>query len=166
MTDTRDLALAEQLLRIVLGLRRVVRRRLRSELSGPALRGAEVELLRVVEEQPGIGVAAAARELHLAGNSVSTLVNQLIDARMLRREVDPLDRRAVNLELTESATQRLDNWRRARTGLVAGALAALSEQESAAITGALPALDRLMEILKEQPERQRIDDDSRRDRLA
>jgi DNA-binding MarR family transcriptional regulator len=162
MTDTRDLALAEQLLRIVLGLRRVVRRRVRSE-PGLALRGAQIELLRVVEEQPGIGVAAAAQELHLAGNSVSTLVNQLIDARMLRREVDPLDRRAARLELTESATQQLDNWRRARTGLVAGALATLSEKDSTAITGALPALDRLMEIVKEQPERQRVHEDSWRD---
>jgi DNA-binding MarR family transcriptional regulator len=151
MSGTHDVALAEQLLRSMAGLRRMVRRRVRSELPEPPLRGAQIELLRVVKEQPGIGVAAAARELHLAGNSVSTLVNQLIDARMLRREVDPLDRRAAKLELTEAATQRLENWRRARTELVAGALAGLSEEDSTAITGALPALDRLMDIVKEQP---------------
>jgi DNA-binding MarR family transcriptional regulator len=151
MGGNHDMALAEQLLRSMAGLRRVVRRGVRSELPEPPLRGAQIELLRVVKEQPGIGVAAAARELHLAGNSVSTLVNQLIDARMLRREVDPLDRRAAKLELTEAATQRLENWRRARTGLVAGALAGLSEEDSRAITGALLALDRLMDILKEQP---------------
>ena len=117
----------------------------------PPLRGAQAELLRVVEEQPGIGVAAAARELHLAGNSVSTLVNQLIDAHMLRREVDPLDRRAARLELTEEARQRLDTWRRARAGVVSGALDALSEEDTRAITDALPALEKLMAILKELP---------------
>jgi DNA-binding MarR family transcriptional regulator len=151
MTRIGDPTLAEQLMRTVLSLRRVVRRRVRTEMSGPPLRGAQAELLRVVEEQPGIGVAAAARELHLAGNSVSTLVNQLIDAHMLRREVDPLDRRAARLELTEEARQRLDTWRRARTGVVSGALDALSEEDTRAITDALPALEKLMAILKEQP---------------
>jgi DNA-binding MarR family transcriptional regulator len=151
MTRAGDPTLAEQLMRTVLSLRRVVRRRVRTELPGAPLRGAQTELLRVVEDQPGIGVAAAARELHLAGNSVSTLVNQLIDARMLRREVDPLDRRAARLELTEEARQRLDTWRQARTGVVSGALGALSDEDSRAIAEALPALEKLMVILKEQP---------------
>jgi DNA-binding MarR family transcriptional regulator len=148
---TVDHALAERLMRTVLGLRRVVRRLLRTEIPGPLLRGAQVELLRVVEAQPGIGVAAAARELNLAGNSVSTLVNQLADAGMLRREVDPLDRRAARLELTGAATQRLESWRLARIGLVSGAMSELSEEESMAITDALPAFEKLIEILKEQP---------------
>jgi DNA-binding MarR family transcriptional regulator len=148
---THDPTLAEQLMRTVLGLRRVVRRRVRTEMPEPPLRGAQAELLRVVEEQPGIGVAAAARELHLAGNSVSTLVNQLIDARLLRREVDPLDRRAARLELTEEARQRLDSWRRARAGVVSEAIEKLSEEDTRAITDALPAFEKLMAILKEQP---------------
>jgi DNA-binding MarR family transcriptional regulator len=148
---TPESTLAEQLMRTVLGLRRVVRRRVRTGMSEPPLRGAQAELLRVVEEQPGIGVAAAARELHLAGNSVSTLVNQLIDARLLRREVDPLDRRAARLKLTDEARQRLDTWRRARAGVVSEAIEGLSEEDTRAITDALPALEKLMAILKEQP---------------
>jgi DNA-binding MarR family transcriptional regulator len=151
MTRVGDPTLAEQLMRTVLSLRRVVRRRVRTEMPEPPLRGAQAELLRVVEEQPGIGVAAAARELHLAGNSVSTLVNQLIDARLLRREVDPLDRRAARLELTEEARRRLGTWRRARAGVVSGALGSLSEEDTRAIADALPALEKLMAILKEQP---------------
>jgi len=66
-------------------LRRLVRRRLRSVVAGPPLRGAQVELLQVIEKQPGIGIAPAGRALHLAANSVSTLVNQLIDLGMLVR---------------------------------------------------------------------------------
>jgi hypothetical protein len=42
-------------------------------------------------------------------------------------------------------------WRRARTGLVADALAGLSEEDTVAIEQALPALEKLMGILKEQP---------------
>src|SRR5947199_4929761 len=73
-----DVSTADELMGLAAGLRRVVRRRLRAELPGPALRGAQVELLQLVEAEPGVGVAAAARSLHLAGNTVSTLVNQLV----------------------------------------------------------------------------------------
>ncbi|HKS47239.1 MAG TPA: MarR family winged helix-turn-helix transcriptional regulator [Amycolatopsis sp.] len=129
------------------GLRRVVRRRVREKLPGAPLRGAQAELLRTVEEQPGIGVAAAARALHLAGNSVSTLVNQLVEAGMLERHIDPADRRAVRLELTKAARARLATWRRTRTEFVAGALTRLSEEDRYAIEAALPALGRLLEAL-------------------
>ncbi|NBH07252.1 helix-turn-helix domain-containing protein, partial [Amycolatopsis sp. SID8362] len=86
--------LADRLLGAVQGIRRVVRRRVRAEVPGFPLPSAQIEVLRVVADHPGIGVAAAARELHLANNSVSTLVNQLADAGLLRREPDPADRRA------------------------------------------------------------------------
>ncbi|WP_406630197.1 MarR family winged helix-turn-helix transcriptional regulator [Amycolatopsis sp. WGS_07] len=140
--------LAERVLTTVLGVRRVVRRRVRAELPGP-LPGSQVELLRVVHRNPGIGVAAAARELNLAGNSVSTLVNALTEAGLLRREVDPADRRAARLQLTDAARERIATWRRARIGLVSTALAQLSEEDTSAIVAALPALERLTEALKE-----------------
>ncbi|HEY3710401.1 MAG TPA: MarR family transcriptional regulator [Amycolatopsis sp.] len=149
MTRPADPVLAERLMLAVLGVRRVVRRRVRAELSVPHLPGSQVELLRVVDEQPGIGVAVAARKLNLAGNSVSTLVNLLVEAGLLRREVDPADRRAARLEITEAARERMAGWRRARTGLVSAALTRLSEEDTTAIDAALPALEKLMGILKE-----------------
>jgi DNA-binding MarR family transcriptional regulator len=139
--------LADELMAAVAGLRRLVRRRLRERLPGPRLRGAEVELLRVVETRPGIGVAAAARELHLAGNSVSTLVNRLVEAGLLCRETDPADRRAARLRLTADATHRLTTWRQARSELVGHALAGLNAGDVEAIERALPALRRLAERL-------------------
>ncbi|MGW0211679.1 MarR family transcriptional regulator, partial [Streptomyces sp. NPDC003233] len=74
-------------------MQRPIRRRLRGGLSVPRLRGAEVELLRLVESRPGIGISDAARALDLAGNSVSPLVNQLVRDGYLLRETDPADRR-------------------------------------------------------------------------
>lgn len=70
--------LPEELADALVGVQRLLRRRLRAGLTAPRLRGAEVELLRLVESRPGIGVSDAAKELYLAGNSVSTLVNQLV----------------------------------------------------------------------------------------
>ncbi|WP_410592177.1 MarR family winged helix-turn-helix transcriptional regulator [Amycolatopsis sp. lyj-23] len=142
--------LADRLLGTVQGIRRVLRRRVRVGLPGPPLPGAQVELLRVVADHPGIGVAAAARELHLANNSVSTLVNQLADAGLLHREADPADRRAARLTVTAAAADRMAAWRRARTGLVADALATLSEEDTATIEQALPVLEKLTALLKEQ----------------
>lgn len=152
MLERVTAALADQLMTTVLGLRRLVRRQVAAQLPDldpPPMRGAQMELLRTVEKEPGIGVAAAARKLHLKGNSVSTLVNQLVEAGMLRRDVDPADRRAVLLELTPKAHTRLETWRRARTELVAGKLATLSEKDIEAIGEALPALGRLMIAIEE-----------------
>jgi DNA-binding MarR family transcriptional regulator len=139
--------LADELMRRVTGLRRVVRQRLREQWSGPPLRGSQVELLQVVEESPGIGVAAAARALHLAGNSVSALAGQLIDLGYLRRETDAADRRAARLYLTPVATKRLLRWRAARAALVADGIADLSTEDRHDIERALPALGRLTAAL-------------------
>ncbi|GAA3855777.1 MarR family transcriptional regulator [Amycolatopsis tucumanensis] len=148
MGDVRELA--ENLMTTTAALRRVVRRRVRDTLPHAPLRPAQVELLRVVHEHPGIGVAAAARALHLAGNSVSTLVNQLVDAGLLDRHVDPDDRRAARLELTAAARARLANWRRTRTGFVADAIATLPAKDRDAIEAALPALGRLIAAIQEE----------------
>ncbi|WP_239116642.1 MarR family winged helix-turn-helix transcriptional regulator [Planotetraspora phitsanulokensis] len=152
MSPMRTPATADEVMAVVLALRRVVRRRLRAELPGPLLRGGQVELLQLVETEPGIGVAAAARALHLAGNSVSTLVNQLGASGLLRREIDPTDRRAARLYLTDSAVARLARWRDTRSRLVGDAFGRLSEDEAATVVAALPALRHLLTELAEDAE--------------
>jgi DNA-binding MarR family transcriptional regulator len=139
--------LGDELMTTIAALRRLVRRRLRSAASGPRLRGAQVELLQVIEKQPGIGIASAGRCLQLAANSVSTLVNQLIDLGMLVRDTAPEDRRAARLWLTGAATQRLAAWRQARIELVTGAMEGLSVADRQALARALPALRALLAAL-------------------
>ncbi len=134
-------------------LRRLVRRRLRSVVPGPPLRGAHVELLQVIEKQPGIGIGPAGRALHLAANSVSTLVNQLIDLGMLVRQTAPDDRRAARLWLTEAATQRLVAWHQARVDLLTGGVAGLAVADRQALARALPALRALLVALEAGQER-------------
>jgi DNA-binding MarR family transcriptional regulator len=109
-----------------------------------------VELLQVVEESPGIGVAAAAKALYLAGNSVSALAGQLANAGYLRRQTDPDDRRAARLYLTPAASKRLARWRTARAALVGAGLAALAPEDVRDIEQALPALRRLAGVLSQE----------------
>ncbi|MFD7606203.1 MarR family winged helix-turn-helix transcriptional regulator [Streptomyces mirabilis] len=134
------------------GVQRLIRRRLRSGTTAPRLRGAEVELLRLVVARPGIGVSEAAKELYLAGNSVSTLVNQLARDGYLHRETDPADRRAARLLPTPAADARLRDWRERRTALVRRQVARLDEAERAALEAALPALRKLAVNLHEEAE--------------
>jgi Transcriptional regulators len=134
------------------GLQRLIRRRLRGGTSGPRLRGAEVELLRLVVERPGIGVSEAAKELYLAGNSVSTLVNRLARDGYLIRETDPADRRAARLLSTPAADARLRDWRHRRAVLVRGQVARLDAADRAALAAALPALRKLAANLHEEAE--------------
>ena len=147
-----DAELPDDLGELLVGIHRVIRRRLRQDLDGPRLRGAQVELMRLVGSRPGIGVSAAARELHLAGNSVSTLVNQLVTAGLLDRRTDPQDRRAVNLTITAAAAERLVDLDARRSALVRQQVSGLSEQDRAALADAVPALRRLAESLHEDLE--------------
>jgi DNA-binding MarR family transcriptional regulator len=147
------IVLGEELMVTVAALRRLVRRRRRQTVDEPPLRGAQGELLQVVENQPGVGIAAAARALHLAANSVSTLVNQLIDMGMLVRDTAPGDRRAARLWLTETATERLALWRQVSAELIADALGELATADRQAIADALPALRTLLIVLDAEEKR-------------
>ncbi|HEU5354920.1 MAG TPA: MarR family transcriptional regulator [Actinocrinis sp.] len=132
------------------GIHRATRRRVRGELGLDPLSGAQVELLRLVAQSPGIGVSAAARELNLAGNSVSTLVNQLVAKNYLRREPSPSDRRAAVLSATDTGHERLARWADQRTRLFAEQLAHLDPGELDALRAAVPALRRLAAGLTEK----------------
>jgi DNA-binding MarR family transcriptional regulator len=77
------------------GVRRRLRRGARAAVGGEALTGSQIELLRLVETQPGVGVRDAAAALHLAPNTVSTLVGGLVAAGLLERRPHPVDRRAA-----------------------------------------------------------------------
>ncbi|MCX4756144.1 MarR family winged helix-turn-helix transcriptional regulator [Kitasatospora purpeofusca] len=148
--DPPDPALGEEFSTLLVGIQRLVRRRLREGRAEPRLRGAQVELLRLVTDCPGLRVSDAAAELCLAANSVSTLVNQLVALGLLRREVDPADRRAALLYTTGEAVERLAAWRARREALVGEVVAGLPAADRAALAAALPALRGVATGLRER----------------
>ncbi|MEU3892019.1 helix-turn-helix domain-containing protein [Streptomyces sp. NPDC029041] len=142
----------EELADALVGVQRLIRRRLRRQMPDPRLRGAEVELLRLVMARPGVGISDAARDLGLAANSVSTLVNRLARAGYLTRETDPADRRAARLLPTAAAGERLGEWRRRRAELVRRQVARLDAADRRALHAAIPALRKLADTLHEEAE--------------
>jgi DNA-binding MarR family transcriptional regulator len=97
-------------------------------------------------------VSDAAKQLYLAGNSVSTLVNQLTKDGYLRRETDPADRRTALLHATPAAESRIRDRDARRSALVREQLAHLTEEDRATLAAALPALRRLAESLQREVE--------------
>src|SRR5689334_12155017 len=103
-------AVADELSALLGRLHRTLRRAARSDQPDEPLPAAQMEVLRVVRAQPGIGVKAVAAALGTAPNTVSTLVGDLTSGGYLDRTPDPANRRAVRLTLTPSAAELIDGY--------------------------------------------------------
>ena len=101
----------------------------------------------LLRREPGLSVREAAAWLRVMPNTVSTLVGQLAQAGLVRREHDPQDRRVVRLELTEGAQRRLLAWRDERADVLRGALERLAPDDRRALEQALGSLSRLAALL-------------------
>jgi DNA-binding MarR family transcriptional regulator len=134
---------AAELLAAISAIRRTARRVVRLAWTQQPLPPAQSELLRLAAARPGISVAEAARELHLAQNTVSTLVGRLTAQEMLSRGRDAADGRTALLTVTAKAQRRLAEYRDLRAELADRALAQLSPGDQQALSAAVPALRRL-----------------------
>jgi DNA-binding MarR family transcriptional regulator len=141
--------LARDLLDEWAAARRLLRRKVRSAMGEPALPTAQLELLRLVELQPGIRVGDAARSLRLAPNTISTLVRELKQTQLLEAGAGDDDGRAVHLSLTDAARKRFGRWRDERVQTLVSAIAELSEAERQALREAQPGMKALVEQLEE-----------------
>jgi DNA-binding MarR family transcriptional regulator len=142
---------AAELLAAISAVRRSARRAVRNAWASEPLPPARGELLRLVAARPGIGVADAAQELHLAANTVSTLVGKLADQGLLSRNRAQPDGRSVQLEVTDQGRARIEEFRDLRAELAARALARLTWTDRRALAHAVPALICLAETLQEAP---------------
>jgi DNA-binding MarR family transcriptional regulator len=139
---------AAELLAAISAVRRTARRAVRQAWTQPALPPAQGELLLLVARRPGITVAESAQELHLAQNTVSTLVSRLTAEDLLIRGRDAADGRAALLTITGKAQHRLTEYRDLRAELADRALAELSPADQQVLADAVPVLRRLAEGLE------------------
>ena len=139
--------LADELLAAVGLVRRHLRRSVGRPFPESALTDSQSELVRLVRRNPGMSVTAAAGELGLVANTVSTLVGQLTERGLLQRTTDETDRRVARLTLTDPARKQVDAWRDRRAALVTRALDSLTPDERDAVRAAIPVLGSLAERL-------------------
>jgi DNA-binding MarR family transcriptional regulator len=119
----------------------------RAAAGRPGLSDAQVGLLRLVEQRPGVSVKEAAELLRIAPNTASTLVGELTDTGLLARARDPENRRVVRLELTGDAHRRLAEYAARRQAILAVALADLDPAALAELARALGHLRRVEDLL-------------------
>ncbi len=124
-------------------LRRAMRRSARAADPGNPLSVAQLEVLACVADQPGVRPGRIARQLMLAPNSVTTLVNALHARGLLARRSADDDARAVALTLTAEGRHAVGSWKATNTAILRAALGMLGEQHQRALTEALPGLREL-----------------------
>jgi DNA-binding MarR family transcriptional regulator len=120
-------------------------RRLRRELGPLGITGGQASLLWAIRSRPGVGVRELAEGEGVSPPAMTAYVDRLEAAGLVARTRSQLDRRRVELALTEEGARVLRSARSRRTAWLAARLKRLEPDELAAIEASLPALRKLIE---------------------
>jgi len=138
---------AKTLTEVVTRLRRALRTSIRTDYPWESLPMAQVELLLALGEHGSVRVGELATLLRLAPNTVSGLVQVLVENGFVTRASDPSDRRVAVVALTAAGRLKLDDWGRAHEQRIGDALDRLAPGDRATVRAALPALAHLVDHL-------------------
>src|SRR5689334_23022189 len=127
-------------------LHRMTRRLRRSQserLAPLGLTPAQERALRVISrsDEP-LRMTELAERLGIVPRSLTTVVDALEEAGLVRREIDPRNRRAILLRLTDQGTAVRDELREARRRAAEDLFAPLSEADRKTLADLLTLLDR------------------------
>lgn len=113
---------------------------------GTGIGGAQLWALGVIASRPGIGVGQLALAMDVHQATASNLVRALLEARLVARERDPEDRRAVCLQLLPEGGALLARAPGPFEGVLPAALARLDPATLARLHTDLDALLALLEV--------------------
>lgn len=102
-------------------------------------------LLKQIVRNPGIGVADLAALERLRKPTITSHINRLEKAGMVRRVASKSDGRRVGLHITPKGQAAIDRTTQTRLAFIADRLSLLSEAERAQLHAALPALLKVAE---------------------
>ena len=131
-----------QLADLLLRLTRRLRRAQAERLAPLGLTPAQERALRIItrsEEPPRM--TELADHLGIVPRSVTTVVDALEEAGLVRREVDPQNRRAIRLHLTDRGMAVRDDMREARRRAAEDLFAPLTAEDRKALGELLSLLD-------------------------
>ncbi|MBQ0826710.1 MarR family winged helix-turn-helix transcriptional regulator [Streptomyces tagetis] len=134
-----DGLLAEQLLRLTRRVHRIQKRHL--ERGGLGITPAQSRLLRTLAHYGSPPrMSDLAERLEVVPRAVTTLVDGLEAAGMVRRAQDPANRRVIRIELTDEGRGALRELRGARRLAAEEILAPLTDAQRAQLGGLLDTL--------------------------
>jgi DNA-binding MarR family transcriptional regulator len=131
--------LADLLHRLTKRLRRAQAQR----LAPLGLTPAQERALRMItrSEEP-LRMTELADHLGIVPRSVTTVIDALEEAGLVRREIDPQNRRAIRLHLTDRGVAVRDEMRQARRRAAEDLFAPMSGNDRKALAELLSLLDR------------------------
>ena len=131
-----------QLADLLHGLTRRLRRAQAERLAPLGLTPAQERALRMIarSEEP-LRMTEIADRLGIVPRSLTTVIDALEEAGLVRREVDPRNRRAILLHLTDRGTAVRDELREARRRAAEDLFAPLADADREALGGLLARLD-------------------------
>jgi DNA-binding MarR family transcriptional regulator len=124
-------------------LTRRLRRAQAERLAPLGLTPAQERALRVLirsEEPPRM--TELADQLGIVPRSVTTVIDALEEAGLVHREIDPRNRRAIRLRLTERSRSYRDDMREARRRAAEDLFAPLTAEDRKALAQLLTLIDR------------------------
>jgi len=124
-------------------LRRALRRAARVADPENPLAVAQLELLSALAERPRSRPGQLAQLLHMRPNTVTTIVNALVDHGMVTRVSADEDRRAIELTATEAGHEAVAAWQSTNAEVLLVALGRLTAPQRRALATAAPALEAL-----------------------
>lgn len=110
----------------------------------------ELTVLKEVDRNPGVSVAAIADLLAMQPSNVSAAVRNLVRRELLTRTPSADDKRVAELNVTDRMIRNRTRIEAAWSSRITQALAQLPEDAAAQLVSAAPALALLMDELREK----------------
>jgi DNA-binding MarR family transcriptional regulator len=139
MQDQRAEEVATRLHAAAIRLLRMARR----EDDSTGLGGPRLSALSVIVFAGPLSLAALAAEEQVRAPTMTRVVEALVQAGLVTREIDPGDRRAVRIEATDEGRAVLEAGRRRRVRAISERLSRLAESERRALERGVELLERL-----------------------
>jgi DNA-binding MarR family transcriptional regulator len=138
MGDNDPVQLADQLHRLLRRLRRAQAERLVPLGLTP---GQERALRLIARDDEPPRMTELADRLGIVPRSLTTVIDALEEAGLVRREIDPRNRRAILLRLTDRGAAVRDDLREARRRAAEDLFAPLPDADRETLAGLLARLD-------------------------
>ncbi|MEV5646993.1 MarR family transcriptional regulator [Nocardia sp. NPDC052254] len=137
---------------VISPLRRTLLNATRAVEHLPEIPDAQIEIIRALPPGTAVTSGELAHHLGLSRPTVSNLLTTMEAAGLIERCPRPGDRRRVDILTTARARDLFARFDTASSTLMSGAVGTLDPADRAALTAALPALERLRDALRHLPE--------------
>jgi len=102
-------------------------------------------VFELCEKEKGVSISYISKQMKLDKSAVSTLISRMEKSRLVTRNYDPMDRRAVNVKLTEKGHRVKTEIRNKMMLLDTQLYSTLTKDEIATLKGIVKKLSNVVE---------------------